>query len=469
MAWSVRTARIFQFSLLVVTVHFKVDSFSSTPKTATTGRRMLQVAIPTFYLQSLSRIRRPFVLTAIHNDSRDSMIGVRLPLLDLTNSEEYWRDLVLPLPSSHLPDELRTVSVYTMELKYPLHRVIVQYAIDDSDDDASCSFGFLASHDGPLVGAIGCAAQIVTPAAALANLPIRQEDGVATPSSQTFVYRGSFRFVVKKVLQEIPFPIVLVDELNDSDDIDPGLGKDDVTAFPGIDCDDEVLGNTDGNRYSKLSGLEKVETVLNKLEEYCQIQMDAAEREMSPLEEAILVDQGLSGTATHALRLAAEEVSAVFQVFQITLVDLFAELPGRYYAVAMMAAEICNMSNHARQIMLQMTNGRDRLAYVLKELDEAAGMARARKIAQQITDESDEASKDLKVGEPQLPPWAKSICAGTKLEYFWNEDVGWCSGEVVKDPILIVDEILLTVLFDDDGTTHRLPFTADEKLRWRPQ
>ena len=56
---------------------------------------------------------------------------------------------------------------------------------------------------------------------------------------------------------------------------------------------------------------------------------------------------------------------------------------------------------------------------------------------------------------------------GTRLEYFWNEEFGWCEGVVVGDPVKIVDELIVTVRFED-GETHKLPFRADEKVRWRP-
>ena len=32
---------------------------------------------------------------------------------------------------------------------------------------------------------------------------------------------------------------------------------------------------------------------------------------------------------------------------------------------------------------------------------------------------------------------------------------------------MVVDELIITVLFED-GYTHKLPFQGDEKARWRP-
>lgn len=54
-----------------------------------------------------------------------------------------------------------------------------------------------------------------------------------------------------------------------------------------------------------------------------------------------------------------------------------------------------------------------------------------------------------------------------RIEYFWNEAEGWCAGKIVGEPMKIVDELIVTVLFDD-GETHRLPFSPQDKVRWRP-
>jgi len=139
----------------------------------------------------------------------------------------------------------------------------------------------------------------------------------------------------------------------------------------------------------------------------------------------------------------------------------------RRFAVAIMAAELTDMKNGIREKILLTRSSEERLRIVLRELNEIDGMARAKKIASKITDEVDELDKNLKVGKPQLPPWALRITKGTKIEYFWNEEYGWCTGEVIEEPVTIFDEILLTIRFDD-GEIHKLPLMADEKVRWRP-
>jgi hypothetical protein len=71
------------------------------------------------------------------------------------------------------------------------------------------------------------------------------------------------------------------------------------------------------------------------------------------------------------------------------------------------------------------------------------------------------------VGTLQLPPWSRQITKGMKIAYYWNEEWEWCEGEVVEDPVMVVDELLITMRFAD-GEVHRLPFHPDEKARWRP-
>eukprot|EP00525_Craspedostauros_australis_P011859 CAMPEP_0198123246 /NCGR_PEP_ID=MMETSP1442-20131203/37085_1 /TAXON_ID= /ORGANISM="Craspedostauros australis, Strain CCMP3328" /LENGTH=124 /DNA_ID=CAMNT_0043782419 /DNA_START=36 /DNA_END=407 /DNA_ORIENTATION=+ len=124
----------------------------------------------------------------------------------------------------------------------------------------------------------------------------------------------------------------------------------------------------------------------------------------------------------------------------------------------MLAAEMADVDNAIRKEILLIRNPKERLQLVCKLLEENIGMARATRMALQITDSNDESSKDLKVGKPSLPAWAKSLKKGTRVEYFWSEQDGWFAGVLVEDPELIVDEMIVTVLFDD-GETHRLPLS----------
>ena len=196
-----------------------------------------------------------------------------------------------------------------------------------------------------------------------------------------------------------------------------------------------------------------------------------AKSNLNPLEKSILEDSA-KGKGAGAINPAmielsyAEEMSAVWDVFQSSLVDDI-EPSSRRFAVAMMAAELANLENSVRQEILLSRNSEERLRIVLKELKEIVGMTQAKKFASTITDRCDELDKDLKVGKPQLPRWASQIAKGTKIEYFWNEEWGWCEGAVVEDPVTVVDEILLTIRFDD-GEEHRIPLNAEDKARWRP-
>ena len=187
----------------------------------------------------------------------------------------------------------------------------------------------------------------------------------------------------------------------------------------------------------------------------------------SPLEQSILEDTGMFPMVNpaDAERNQVEEMAAVWDIFQSSLVDDIAPTD-RKFAVAFMAAELADMPNEVRRQLLVERNPVQRLRRVLEELEEAVGMARAKKLATQITDDVDESSKDLKLGQPELPPWSRQIRKGTRIEYYWSENDGWLGGEV-EDAEMVFDELLVTVKFDD-GEVHRLPFVADEKVRWRP-
>lgn len=401
--------------------------------------------------------------------------GLRLPLLDLTGSE-HASEMIVPLPSSHLPDELTTLNVYGMQLTRPAHQMIVDQAVE-AEERLFGHVAYKTSQD-DLTGAIGCAAEVLLKADALEEVSQSLGQGHAPPA--TVLCRGSFRFIVKEVIKSIPFPIAIVDELEDGEpgsgnmytkpnvllrDIDNESNVDEEEDESDIE-DDEADGDDD--YYASLSVSELVQRMLIAMKQHVDQQLSVIPEDMSPLEQAILEESNLPGLDTNAQHQAAEEMAAVFEVFAASIGDLFGSPKEQYYAIAMMAAEMINAGNQVRMKILAMTDGVERMRLVLRKLEDMVGMAQARKIAHSITDEKDELERDLQVGDPELPPWAKQIRKGMRLEYFWNEEWGWCEGEVIEEPLKIVDEILLTVHFASDGSTHRLPVTAEEKVRWRP-
>jgi hypothetical protein len=235
--------------------------------------------------------------------------------------------------------------------------------------------------------------------------------------------------------------------------------------------DDE---DEDDDPYQDMTSAELLQRTLQIMKSAVEMQLDATSMtdQFSPLEQAMLQDRGMVSQeriAASAARETAEEYAAVWDVFQSSLIDLYITPYERRYAVAWMAAELCNFDNDTRQQMLWITNSVERLRLVCACASRAVSMMSARRLATSVTDTTDETSKDLSVGVPMLPPWAKSIRKGTAIEYYWNEEYEWCRGTVVEDPLRIVpDEIVLTIYFPDDDSTHRLPFSADEKARWRP-
>jgi hypothetical protein len=398
--------------------------------------------------------------------------GVEIPILDLTDSQDNYNEHMQPLPSAHLPDELTTVHVYGMQLMRPVHQMVVEETVARGENvmgvgtAAERAFGHIAYKPlkDSLVGAIGCTAQVLMVAPTSPEETASLEAGETAP--MTVLCRGSYRFIVREVIKTIPFPVAIVDELiDDEPTIGPTSTKDDVED----DDDDEDEDDDEDDAYADLTPSELVQRTLMAMKAHVDQQVNILERDMSPLEQSIVQDSS-TDLDMNAQRQAAEETSAVFSTFAASLPDI-APTPGQiYFTVAMMAAELTNLNNNARRAFLRTTNGVDRLRLVLGVVEETVGMSRARKMANEITGETDEDSKDLKVGEPVLPPWAKSIRKGARLEYYWNEEWGWSEGEVVEEPVMVVNELLLTVQFDqdEDGTVQRLPFTPDDKVRWRP-
>lgn len=401
---------------------------------------------------SSNKVRR---FTGLHLSSTWSQRrGVEIPLLDFTDQPDQDQIYMQPLPSNHLPDEVTTVHIYGMQLTRPLHQMVVDDAIDRAETSIGEMggsperiFGHVAykPDSDSLVGAIGCTAQILISAPTPDEVESVVEDGETPP--RTVLCRGSWRFVVREVVKTIPFPVVIVDELLDDE--------------PSIANDATADNDGDDDPYASLTPSELVERTLEALKTYVDQQVTGLQRDLNPLEQSMVVT---------AERQAAEEAAAVYAIFVQSLPDICTTPGQMYYAISFLAAELTNLSGTARRHFLRLTDGVDRLRLVLGLLENMVGMATAQKISEKITTETDEASKDLEVGEPILPPWAKSIKKGTRLEYYWNEDWDWCEGEVVEEPIFIVNELILMVHFDqeEDDSVHRLPFSADEKVRWRP-
>eukprot|EP00984_Skeletonema_dohrnii_P012564 scaffold5118_cov107-Skeletonema_dohrnii-CCMP3373.AAC.4 len=333
--------------------------------------------------------------------------NVKLPLLvDINNESGY----SVPLPNQHLPPELTTASLYQLDLAIPIHKSVIQDAIQKRGDsiEKECYYGHVVSkpsdEDG-LIGAIGCASEILiaTPAS-ITSEEVLEERGDTEQTSDKFdaddsgvlhvLSRGAFRFRVKEVVNSIPYPVAIVDELMDEDEDD---------------------------------------------------------------------------------------------VFRNSLLDIASDPRDRAFCVGMMAAELANLPSSTRVKMLETVNGTHRLRIVMRKLSSILAMDSARRVAKSLSlqgggdgdikdiktdlkslQEAEESKKDLKVGKPSLPQWAGQIRRGVRVEYFWNEVEGWCLGTVCEDPVKVLDEVIISVKFDDDGSIHKLPLRGEDKARWRP-
>ncbi|KAL7531712.1 hypothetical protein ACHAXR_004191 [Thalassiosira sp. AJA248-18] len=410
--------------------------------------------------------------------------NVRLPLLIDVSENDSQPLYDVPLPNTHLPPELTTASLYELKLNVPIHRSVIQEAISSAGSTSSspiveegCCYGHVVykpdNADG-LVGAIGCASEILigAPSAMKDEGNMDRDD-----SGALFVLaRGSYRFRVKEIVKSIPYPIAIVDEILDGD----------MQDETGKNVDDEEE-EEDSDIYDTIPSKELIKQIFQCLDKILKAQAEESATPLSPLEKSILEDASSSNPMAQAIQRVfdAEERLAVFQTFTSSLLDIAPGERDRMFAVAMMAGELANLPSDIRVKMLVTMDGVARLRIVLRALSTMVSMDSAKKITKSLSlggggdgdginidskslQEAEDAQKQLKVGTPSLPPWANQIKKGVRVEYYWNEEEEWCLGTVHDDPVKIMDEIIISVKFDDDGSVHKLVFRGDEKARWRP-
>lgn len=362
----------------------------------------------------------------------------------------------------------------------------------------------------PAIGAIGCAVQVLYNAAIMDNDEYKKGlniDGTSnddtadgsktkktkkkkpirynTPStSKTVLCRGLFRFIVRDIKQTIPYTVAFVEELQD------GTANDVLETTSPIPESNSMLNET----YTNMTTTELMQRTLQSMQFVIDRMMENAiqssNQPLTPLEESILQDNGMihqQQQVVNDILETAQEYNNMWNVFCSSLVDMTPS--ERYYAIPFMAAEMCHFSNTIRRRMLVTTDPIERLR-IACQAAAAAATSTTRSMIQKnpvvstssidsgIGSSSSSAtttggvvvtSQSLNVGTPKLPSWSQKIKKGTILEYYWNDDYGWCRGQVIEDPLRIVpDEIVLTMHFPDDDSTHRLPFSAEEKVRWRP-
>lgn len=304
------------------------------------------------------------------------------------------------------------------------------------------------------------------------------EESSTSPSVVNILFRGTFRFVVRSIESIFPYPIAIVDELVDdvveisnieADNTDSTSTLEEDKNENSDDEEEEEEEEDDySDMYSELSSRELTFRCLNAMQSLVKMRLDE-NPDISPLEKEILktfhpTEGGVSDTF-ELERASAENMASLLEIFQAELVEM-TDVTLRRYVIGMMMCEVGDVSFDVRCEALRCTDGIVRLRTLLAILEGKISLARAKSVAQQIADTTDVGKKQLKVGQPSLPPWANQIREGIMVEYYWNEEVGWYRG-TVKGVSKVLDEILITVEFDD-GEIHRLPFNGYEKVRWRP-
>lgn len=417
---------------------------------------------------------------------------------------------IVPLPASHLPDELATLQIYGMQLRTGMHKVMMKDITTLSATSSSSSLGY-PSLDGDLIlggdddelfpvfgyvvkkgqeeddwkGAIGCAANVIfvmdEKVAESDNDDELNDSGIVENDNDSLIVlcKGSYRFIVKEMLQTFPYPIAIVDELLDEEPVgDSAVVTTVVREYN--DFQDEFVENDDedeeddddedgNNELITIDSSDLIPRTMAAMKTLVDQKLNTNRPSMTPLEEAILKESGRdpSLNVEYLEKNRAEEMAAILDIFSNSLLDIAPTKMERLYVVAIMAAEFAGLDNEMRRKILTMVDGVARLRLVLAEAEKKISLVQAKKITQEIMQKNDEGSRELQVGVPSLPPWAKSIKKGMKIEYFWNEIEGWCKGEVIENPVMVLDELIVTVRFED-GDIEKLPFRADEKARWRP-
>ena len=406
--------------------------------------------------------------------------NIRLPLLvDIVDQEDGEpRRYDVPLANAHLPPELTTASLYKLNLDVPLHRSVIQDAISSgkmSVAEEGCCYGhvvYTPDNSDDLVGAIGCAAEILigAPTSNAEEAGLMRDNGEDSGQPLFVLARGGFRFRVKEIIKSIPYNIALVDEL-----IDDQPASDESNASDEGDLD----------IYDTMAAKDLIKEIFQALGKILKAQEEAASTPLSPLEKSILEGSNSGVDVAMQKRFDAEERVAVFETFVSSLLDIAPGERDRLFAVAMMAGELANLPSDVRMKMLVTTDGVARLRIVLRVLASMLSLDSARKITKSLSlggggsgndinidtkslQEAEDSQKDLKVGIPKLPPWASQIQKGVRVEYYWNDEEGWCLGTVDEDPVKILEEVVISVKFDDDGSIHRIPLTGEQKARWRP-
>jgi len=474
---------------------------------------------------------------------------------------------IIPLPCSHLPTELCNPILYTevLHIHIPVHKILMEqlwseYLIhespqpplyghivhrstsasivqslsekkiaeiysdfdDDFKDTTSSSNTNMNNVKNNWIGSIGVATEILQmyqPREDTGDESSSSSSSSTTTSLLTVATRGSFRFIVKEIIQTFPFVVAMVDEyidLEKEEDVVDSNGRNSISA--------STTTHETQSQQQQQQAQSLIPQTLYSLQVFVNQILQSKPKTLTPLEKSILQDMGgipSSMISDEALvtfqKNQAEELVALYQVFHSSLLDIASTEMERYYAVAIMVAEMAQLDDPIlRRDIIVNQRGRIRLEQVYQELLKKVNVYKERidkglemdyfypwkdshkhitssfpitsssgvmtpsstkvstsstglssSSSKDLTDEDKTYNQDLLVGEPTLPSWAKQIKIGTMIEYYWNDEYGWCRGRVMDKPIQILDELIVTVRFDD-GEIHRLPFRGDEKARWKP-
>ncbi|GKY90678.1 hypothetical protein MPSEU_000041200 [Mayamaea pseudoterrestris] len=331
--------------------------------------------------------------------------------------------MAFPLPADHLPYELSGMGLGGVRLSTREHRRFFRHAFLEQGG----RMGIVALHDGrankSLVGAVGCVVQ------AFCAESLREDDeikstGVSPKLSPLVSTNGKWRFIVKEVLSTNPFPVVLVDELFDQKVIDKTRPRD-------------GKGN-DSQELSK--GVERHEA-----DELMATLMDAMHAH---------VHQHLKKAEPEQSNVQCQKARALDYVSRI-IDDLYPSIEEKYYCIGLLSMEFVRLTNDERRIYLSMTDSVERMRVMLGLLRQQLSVSDAgSNLGLTVNNDVEPvgllAAKNVENDKRPLPAsfaWDTKLLPGMIVEYYYNDELGWCRGKVMTESIVTFDGSMVKVYF----------------------
>lgn len=309
-------------------------------------------------------------------------------------------------------------------------------------------------------GAIGVAVRIMELEAPPPDDPLILEESGATEPPTSARVVGAFRMRVEEIVSSFPFATAIVSPFSDEPPADEAQHRQtekleaEVTAALERLCDLSASIESFGDEVGAALAAEMLATPANLLQAHRQ-RVDGDEYE------------SLTARWEH------------FSLALCSIVDLDHDD----------AVEAIRTTSGAKRFTLLLTKLREALGEMdtLAALDEAAawrgggvGAAAADPAASAVlggnfspidipVGDAPDADLDSAVARPGAEAQFSEVPEGTRLEYWWNEEWGWCAATVVGKLRPLNGKLVHALQFDSDGSVEDCSLYFDDGgRRWRP-